>query len=147
MTPGDLATFDAPELESWQWYVLVGYPVLSLFGVVALGQLTDGGSILASGMGSIALLILLTAIGVVSLPAIWRDSEFVRAETDEWDPDHRLYAGAAAGVPLFVGVLVGLGGGLGVAIALTVLTFLVSTVTACVAYLYNRHRAVGLTTR
>lgn len=147
MTIGDYADFDSIESESWHWYVLVGYPALSLLGIVSLGRLTDGGSVLASSLGSVALLIVLTAVGVVTLPALARDAEFVRREADEWAPDRRTYVGAAAAAPLLLGVLAGLTAGFGVALALTILAFLASTVAVCVAYLYNRHRAIGLLTR
>lgn len=147
MTPGDFAGFDSLESEPWHWYVLIGYPVLSLFGIVALGRLTDGGSVLASSLGSVALLIILTALGAVTLPAIWRDVEFVRSASDEWCPDHHLYVGTAVGIPLLLGVIGGLSAGLSVAIALVVLAFLVSTIAVCLVYLYNRSRAIGLTAR
>lgn len=147
MSIDDLADVDSAPLTDWHWYVLVGYPVLSILGIVSLGQLTGGGSIFASSLGSVALLIVMTAYGAVTLPAIWFDTEFVRGVTDDWDPDPEIYVGAAAGVPLFLGLLVALTAGLGAAIAISVFAFLVSTVAVCVAYLYNRHRTIGLLTR
>lgn len=139
--------FDLQELESWHWHVLVGYPVLSLLGIVSLGQLTNGGSVLASSIGSIALLIVLTAFGLVSLPALHRDIEFIQNECDDWQPDPRAYVGAAVATPLIFGVLGGLAAGFGLALAMIILTFLVSTIAVCVVYLFHRHRTVGLRTR
>lgn len=147
MTLDDYTDVDSVDLEAWHWYALIGYPVVSLLGIVSLGQLTGGGSVLATGIGSIALLIALTAFAVVSLPALWRDAEFARAASDDWTPNREIYVGGAAGAPLLLGALGGLAGGFGVAVALTVFAFLVSTVVACVAYLYNRHREIGLTSR
>lgn len=143
----DYADFDSTELESWHWYVLIGYPALSLLGIVMLGQFTDGGSVLASSLGSVALLIVLSAFGLVSLPAINRDTAFVRAESEEWDPDPRTYVGAAVAIPLSLGLLGGVAAGFGLALALLILTFLVTTVGVCVVYLYNRHQTIGLLSR
>ncbi|MFC6767334.1 hypothetical protein [Natrinema soli] len=147
MSRGDFAAVDPTDRAPWYWYVLIGYPVLSLLGIVSLARLTGGGSVLATGVGSIALLIVVTAAGAVTLPAIWRDVEFVTATTDSWTPDRQLYVGAAVAVPLVFGVLAGLAAGFGIAIAIAIVAFLVSTVTVCLAYLYNRHREIGLLTR
>ena len=147
MTRGDLVPFDSTDRAPWYWYVLIGYPVLSLFGIVALARLTGGGSVLATGFGSVALLIVVAAAGAVTLPAIWRDVEFVAAETDAWRPDRQIYVGAAVVAPLVLGLLSGLAAGFGIAIAIALVAFLLSTVAVCVAYLYNRHRTIGLLTR
>ncbi|QLG50358.1 hypothetical protein [Natrinema halophilum] len=147
MTRGDLAAVDSTDRAPWYWYVLIGYPVLSLLGIVALARLTGGGSVLATGFGSIALLIIVTAVGAVTLPAIWRDVDFVVTETESWRPDREIYVGAAVAAPLLLGVLSGLVAGFGIAIAIVVVAFMLSTVTVCLTYLYNRHREVGLLTR
>lgn len=147
MSRGDLPAIDSTDLAPWYWYILIGYPVLSLLGIISLARLTGGGSVLASSVGSIALLIVIVAASAITLPAIWRDAEFVATETDAWDPDRQIYVGAAVAVPLLLGVLSGLAAGFGIAIAITVLGFLLSTVTVCSAYLYNRHRSVGLLAR
>ncbi|WP_049988993.1 hypothetical protein [Natrinema salifodinae] len=146
MSRGELSLVDSTD-RPWYWYVLIGYPVLSLLGIVALARLTGGGSVLASGLGSVALLIVVTASGAVTLPALWRDVEFVATETDAWSPDRQLYVGAAIAAPLLLGVLSGLAAGFGIALAIAIVAFLLSTVTVCVAYLYNRHRTIGLLAR
>lgn len=147
MSRGDLTAVDPSDRAPWYWYVLIGYPVLSLLGIVSLARLTDGGSVLASSLGSIALLIVVAAAGAVTLPAIWRDVEFVTSESDRWTPDRQIYVGAAVVAPMLLGVLTGLVAGFGMAIAIAVFTFLLSTVAVCIAYLYNRHRTIGLLTR
>ncbi|WP_222919788.1 hypothetical protein [Natrinema sp. SYSU A 869] len=147
MSRGDLTAVDPTDRAPWYWYVLIGYPVLSLLGIVSLARLTGGGSVLASSLGSVALLIAIAAAGAVTLPAIWRDVEFVADETDTWSPDRQIYVGAAVAAPLLLGVLSGLAAGFGIAIAIAVFAFLLSTVAVCIAYLYNRHRAIGLLTR
>ncbi|MDF9745401.1 hypothetical protein [Natrinema salsiterrestre] len=147
MARGSLTAADSTDRAPWYWYVLIGYPVLSLFGIVSLARLTRGGSVLASSMGSIGLLILVAAAGALVLPAIWRDVEFVATESDTWRPDRQVYVGAAIAAPLALGVLAGLVAGFGIAIAAAVFTFLLSTVTVCVTYLYNRHREIGLLRR
>lgn len=144
MARGSLTAVDSTDRAPWYWYVLIGYPVLSLFGIVSLARLTRGGSVLASSMGSIGLLILVAAAGALVLPAIWRDVEFVATESDTWSPDRQVYVGAAIAAPLALGVLAGLVGGFGIAIATAVFTFLLSSVTVCVTYLYNRQREIGL---
>ncbi|WP_226005631.1 hypothetical protein [Natrinema salinisoli] len=144
MARGSLTAVDSTDRAPWYWYVLIGYPVLSLFGIVSLARLTRGGSVLASSLGSIGLLILVAAAGALVLPAIWRDGEFVATESDTWRPDRQVYVGAAIAAPLALGVLAGLVGGFGIAIATAVFTFLLSSVTVCVTYLYNRHREIGL---
>ena len=138
---------DSTDRAPWYWYVLIGYPALSLLGIVSMARLTGGGSVLASSLGSIALLIVVAAAGAVTLPAIWRDVEFVAAETDAWTPDRQIYVGAAVAAPLFLGLLSGLAAGFGVALAIALVAFLLSTISVCVAYLYNRHRAIGLLAR
>lgn len=147
MTRGTLTAGDSTARAPWYWYVLIGYPVLSLFGIVSLARLTRGGSVLASSMGSIGLLILVAAAGALTLPAIWRDVEVVATESDTWNPDRQIYVGAAVVAPLVLAVLSGLVAGLGIAIATAIVTFLLSTVAVCVTYLYNRHRTIGLLTR
>lgn len=147
MSRGDLIPVDSTDRSPWYWYVLIGYPALSLLGIVSLARLTGGGSVLASGLGSVALLIVVAAAGAVTLPAIWRDVEFVESETDAWTPDRQIYVGAAVAAPLFLGLLSGLAAGFGVALAIALVAFLLSTVSVCVAYLYNRYRTVGLTAR
>lgn len=128
----------------WHWYVLLGYPVASVLAIVSLGRLTAGGSVLSSGLGSAALVILITALGIVSLPALWRDAEFVRREASEWRPDRETYVGAAVLVPLSLAVLGGLAAGFGIALAIAVVAFLGATIAVCAAYLYNRQRTIGL---
>lgn len=147
MAPTDIPILDSNDHTPWHWYVLVGYPALSLLGIVSLARLTGGGSVVASSLGSVALLIIITAVGAVSLPALWRDIEFVTSETDSWRPDQQIYVGAAVVAPLLLGLLSGLAAGFGFAVATTVFTFILSTVSVCVAYLYNRHRTIGLLTR
>lgn len=147
MPPGDRAAVDSLVGLPWYWYVLIGYPTLSLLGIVSLARLTDGGSVLASSLGSVALLIVITAAGAVTLPAIWRDADFVATRTDGWTPDREIYVGAAVAAPLLLGVLSGLAAGFGIALAIAIVAFLLATVTVCVVYLYNRHRTVGLLTR
>lgn len=147
MSRGDHTAVDSTDRAPWFWYVLIGYPVLSLFGIVSLARLTGGGSVLASSLGSVALLIVVAAAGAVTLPAIWRDIEFVAGETDAWAPDREIYVGAAVAAPLLLGVLSGLAAGFGIAIAIALFVFLFSTVAVCIAYLYNRHRTIGLLTR
>lgn len=147
MAPIDFAVGDSTDNVPWHWYVLISYPVLSLLGIILLARLTGGGSVLASSLGSIALLIVITAVGAVSLPALWRDAEFVTSETDAWRPDRQIYVGAAVTPSLLLGVLSGLAAGFAFAVAITVLSFLLSTVAVCVAYLYNRHRTIGVATR
>lgn len=147
MSRDDHTAIDLSDRAPWYWYVLIGYPVLSLLGIVSLAHLTGGGSVLASSIGSIALLIVVAVVGAISLPAIWRDAEFAAKKTDSWTPDRQIYVGAAVAVPLLLGVLSGLAAGFGIAIAIAVFTFLLSTVAVCLTYLYNRHRAIGLLTR
>lgn len=147
MEPGELIPADATDYAPWHWYVLVGYPALNLLGVVSMTSLTGGGSIIASSLATVTLLIVLTAAGALTIPAIWRDIEFVRTETDGWTPDRDVYVGSAIAVPLGLGLLSGLVAGFGVAIAMTIVTFLLSTVTVCVVYLFNRHRTIGLLAR
>ncbi|MGQ3411982.1 hypothetical protein ACT4ML_06930 [Natrinema sp. LN54] len=147
MSRGDLTAIDPTDRAPWYWYVLIGYPALSLLGIVSLARLTGGGSVVASSLGSVALLIVVTATGAVTLPAIWRDVEYVASETDSWAPDRKIYVGAAVAAPLLLGVLSGLAAGFGIAIAIAIVAFLLSTVAVCIAYLYNRHRAIGLLNR
>lgn len=147
MSRGDLISADSTDRAPWYWYVLIGYPALSLLGIISLARLTGGGSVLASSLGSVALLIVVAAGGAVTLPAIWRDVEFVETETNAWAPDRQIYVGAAVAAPLVLGLLSGLAAGFGVAIAIALVAFLLSTVSVCVAYLYNRHRTVGLMAR
>lgn len=147
MSRGDLAVVDPTDRAPWYWYVLIGYPVLSLLGIVSLARLTGGGSVLATGLGSVALLIVVAVGGAATLPALWRDAEFVATETESWLPDREIYVGAAVATPLLLGVLSGLAAGFGIAIAIAVVAFLLSTVAVCLAYLYNRHREIGLLTR
>ncbi|QCS43468.1 hypothetical protein [Natrinema versiforme] len=147
MSRGDLTAIDPTGRAPWYWYVLIGYPALSLLGIVSLARLTGGGSVVASSLGSVALLIVVTATGAVTLPAIWRDVEYVASETDSWAPDRKIYVGAAVAAPLLLGVLSGLAAGFGIAIAIAIVAFLLSTVAVCIAYLYNRHRAIGLLNR
>ncbi|MFC4990391.1 MULTISPECIES: hypothetical protein [Saliphagus] len=147
MSPNDYVDFDSREWESWHWYVLTGYPVASLLGILLIGRLNDGGSMLASSLGSVALVIVLTAFGIVSLPAILRDAEFVHAACERWNPDPRTYVGAAVATPLFLGVFGALVAGVALGLALAILAFLVSTIAVCVVYLFNRHEAIGLFAR
>ncbi|WP_254528351.1 hypothetical protein [Natrinema gelatinilyticum] len=147
MSRTDLTAIDPTDRAPWYWYVLIGYPVLSLLGIVSLARLTGGGSVLATGFGSVALLIVVTAVGAVTLPAIWHDVDVVADEIDSWNPDREIYVGAAIAAPLILGVLSGLAAGFGIAIAMTVVAFLLSSLTVCLAYLYNRHREIGLLTR
>ncbi|WP_246999102.1 hypothetical protein [Halosolutus gelatinilyticus] len=147
MSRGELPSIDSIDRYPWYWYVLIGYPALSLLGIVSLARLTGGGSVLASSLGGVALLIVITAAGAVTLPAIWRDVEFVATETDDWTPDREIYVGTAVAAPLLLAVLSGLAAGFGVALAIAIVAFLLSTVTVCVVYLYNRHRTIGLLTR
>ncbi|WP_247730211.1 hypothetical protein [Halovivax limisalsi] len=147
MAPGDLAPTDASAADRWYWYVLIAYPALNLLGIVAIARLAGGGSILASSLASLTILILVTAAGVVAIPALWRDIEFVTRETEAWTPDRDVYVGSAIAVPAGLGLLSGLLAGVGVAIAIALVAFLLATVTVCVVYLFNRHRTVGLATR
>ncbi|WP_090621592.1 hypothetical protein [Natrinema salaciae] len=147
MSRDELAAVDPTDRAPWYWYVLIGYPILSLLGIVSLARLTGGGSVVASSLGSVALLIVVTAVGALTLPSIWRDVEFATDEAEAWTPDREIYVGAAVAAPLVLGVLSGLAAGFGIAIAVTVFAFLLSTVAVCVAYLYNRHRAIGLLAR
>lgn len=147
MAPTDFAVGDLTDNVPWYWYVLISYPVLSLLGIVSLARLTSGGSVLASSLGSIVLLIVITAVGTVSLPALWQDAEFVTSETDVWRPNRKIYVGAAVAPSLLLGVLSSLAAGFAFAVAITILTFLLSTVAVCVAYLYNRYRTIGISAR
>ncbi|WP_408959285.1 hypothetical protein [Natrinema sp. 74] len=147
MSRSDFAPVNPTDRAPWYWYVLIGYPVLSLLGIVSLARLTGGGSVLATGLGSVALLIVVAVGGAVTLPALWRDVEFVATETDSWTPDREIYVGAAVATPLLLGILSGLVAGFGIAIAIAVVAFLLSTVAVCLAYLYNRHREIGLLAR
>ncbi|MCU4741677.1 hypothetical protein OB955_17235 [Halobacteria archaeon AArc-m2/3/4] len=144
MVSGDVT--DDAIVSSWHWYVLLGYPTLSVLGVLSIGRLT-GGSLVASSAGSVALVIVMTAVGLVSLPAIWRDVAFVREDCAGWMPEEHVYVGPPIVATVGFGLLGGLTGGLGVAIAFAVFAFLVSSVTASLAYLYNRHRTIGVLTR
>lgn len=144
---GAIMSLNSIDRAPWYWYVLIGYPALSLLGIVSLARLTGGGSVLHSSLGGVALLIVIAAAGAVTLPAIWRDVEFVAAKTDDWRPDREIYVGAAVAAPLFLGLLSGLAAGFGIALAIALVAFLLSTVSVCVAYLYNRHRTVGLMAR
>ena len=147
MSRDERLSVDSIDRLPWYWYVLVGYPAVSLLGIVSLARLTGGGSVLASSVGSVALVILITVAGAIALPAIWRDADFVETETDDWTPDRETYVGAAVVAPLALAVLSGLAAGFGIALAVAVVAFLLSTVAVCVAYLYNRHRTIGLLTR
>lgn len=147
MSRRDRLSVDSIDRLPWYWYVLVAYPAVSLLGIVSLARLTGGRSVLASSVGSVALVVVITTAGAATLPAIWRDADFVATETDDWTPDRESYVGAAIVAPLALGVLSGLAAGFGIAIAIAVVTFLLSTVAVCVAYLYNRHRTIGLLTR
>lgn len=147
MALGEIIPADATDYAPWHWYVLVGYPALNLLGIVSITSLTNGGSIIASSLATVTLLIVLTAAGALTIPAIWRDIDFVRTETDAWTPDRDVYVGSAMAVPLGLGLLSGLAAGFSVAIAITIVTFLLSTVTVCVVYLFNRHRTIGLLAR
>ncbi|WP_254763294.1 hypothetical protein [Natrinema marinum] len=147
MSRGEFSAVDPSDRTPWYWYVLIGYPVLSLLGIVSLARLTGGGSVLATGLGSVALLIVVAVGGAVTLPALWRDVEFVATETDSWTPDREIYVGAAVAAPLLLGALSGLAAGFGIAIAIAVVAFLLSTVAVCLTYLYNRHQEIGLLTR
>lgn len=141
----DYANSDSIKSESWHWYVLVGYPAVSLLGIVSLGRLT--GSVLNLSLGSVALLIILTAFGLVSLPALRADIAFVRAESDEWQPEPQTYVDAALAAPLLLGVLGALAVGFDLALAMILFSFPIATIAVCVVYLYNRHQAIGLLTR
>ncbi|WP_207588192.1 hypothetical protein [Halomontanus rarus] len=145
MVSGD-SPDDGTGTYPWHWYVLLGYPTVSLLGILSIGRLT-GGSVIGSSAGSVALVIVMTAFGLVSLPAIWRDVEFVREDCTGWMPEEHVYVGPPVAAPLALGLLGGLTGGLGVAIAFAVFAFLVSSITASLAYLYNRHRRIGVLTR
>lgn len=144
MSAGAYDAADSIVPRSWSWYVLISYPIVSLLGIVSIARLTAVGSVLASSLGSLALVVLVAVLGVVSLPAIRRDVAFVRARETEWEPTWREYVGAGIAPPLGVSILGALVAGLGVAVALLIGTFVVSTITVSIAYLYNRHRHVGL---
>ena len=124
------------------WYTIMGYvaalPLMLIYLAVTMNEFGP-----AAIMSASIFIIVLLFLGVASMPALFKDSAYLRESRAHWMPEWWNYIGASVGVPTVV--YFGLDAvGVQEAAPFTMIAFLVVTYAASAYYIYNRHRFVGV---
>lgn len=128
------------------WYTLAGYVAVCIvfsLGIVYALLTVDGTATTAIAATVGIYIFVLSFLGLMVYPALFKDSAYVRAAT-RWNPKWWKYITIGIGLPVavvFVGPLIGDQAGAG-AIALMLHPFTAGGVAA--HYLYKRHEFVGV---
>lgn len=133
------------------WYTQVGFIFASILAigymVVAFDSIinatTTGGAMAASltlGLVMFGLVIY----GLVTYGALFRDNAYVRGQYRGWNPRWWYYIGAGFGIPVAVFAVARLLGEGETGGGLAMMVFVISTLGMNVAWIYNRHRYIGI---
>lgn len=128
------------------WYTLAGYIAICIlavfYNVYIFAQ--AGGNVQTAGLMSGFSIIAVSGLGLITYPALFKDSAYLRGTNRSWKPKWWYFFGIGLGIPAlasavvpFVGV--GFGGGV-VGAMLHVLTAPVMAG----YYLYKRHKHIGV---
>lgn len=126
------------------WYALAGYVA---FSVIGLAYIIWNVYQFGAAVGGIAIAVVLLALAVfalVTFPALFKDSAYLRGTDAGWNPKWWLYLGIPVMIP--VGIYITgevfndpfVGGGA------AILAFPIITAVSNACYLYQRHRYVGV---
>lgn len=98
---------DVPDGRSWGFYVLSGYPVVFLLGLVATGIVfltTSDPSLYSSGLTAGFIVVGLSALALVVYPAYRAEANSIKDRGGS-PPSVRRFAAIGLGVPLGLGFL------------------------------------------
>lgn len=125
------------------WATILAYVVSLPLLAVYLGiSYTEGGELGLAINSSLGILLLL-ALGVMSVPALFWDATRLRERRTHWQPEWWKYNGATLGVPAVA--YFGLNfAGVELAGIAALLVFMVVSYAASAYYIYNRHRFIGV---
>lgn len=130
------------------WYGLVGYLVLAIIGFVWVGYtiLTtmERGSSFGTAFMSALGILLISGLGLLTYPALFKDSAYLRGTRAAWNPKWWYYIGGSLAIPVLAYFLFGFLVSPGESSVIAVMTHAVSPAVMCGAYLYRRHQYVGV---
>lgn len=124
-------------------HVVATIASIALFGYLAATSSSQADIYTASTIG-VLVLFGLPLLSLATIPALFKDSTYLRETSRRWQPQWWYYIGGglAPAVVFFIASDL-LGGGVG-GIALGLLGLLVGTVAMNAVYLYRRHQNIGV---
>lgn len=130
------------------WYTLAGYVALVLVGLVGsvwtLLQFQSAEATVAGGFTVAIFALVLSGLGLVTYPALFKDSAYVRATSRRWEPQWWYYIGFGVGVPILVYAVASVAGAGSVGGVLALYGHAVSAGVMSASYLYQRHQYIGV---
>lgn len=135
---------DVVDSEPKYWYALAAFVVATLFSVAYIAIVTGiGGQSVISGSFLRLWLFGLVALAVLSYPALFRDTAFVRRTVVGWNPKSWWVIVVGFTTPLLVFTVGLLQYRPSVGVLLGILSFVLVTFVTMAFYLYRRHSYVG----
>jgi len=125
------------------WYLPVGYIALAiLIGATMVYASVQTGSAAAAGAGAAIFLFVLSAGGLITYPALFKDAAYLRG-TSNWQVKWWRYIGGGLLTPVVVyGALMGVE--VSNAGTLAIFSHGATALIANAHYLYRRHQIVGV---
>jgi len=128
------------------WYTLAGYTAIAILAILYNIYIfsRSGINVQAAGMMSALSIFGVSAIGLVTYPALFKDSAYLRGTRSGWKPKWWNYLAIGLGIPVLAAIVSSF---LGIAIGGGVIGVMVHVITAPVMsgyYLYNRHQMIGV---
>jgi len=131
------------------WYVMAGYVAISIFAIGFIAWSTYQAGAVGGTVAFTVAILGLSVVSLVTYPAIFRDSAYLRGTAAGWNPKWWFYIGG----PILAVVVVYIATeAIGIETATTevsggVMSIFVLPVATAVSnayYLYQRHRYVGV---
>lgn len=127
------------------WYILSAYVSLTLIiAVLSPFVIEDLGLSAELGAGLGLVLFVLIGFALFTCICLFKDNAYVRGHHDTWRPRWWYYIGFALGVPFSLAAILTLFGSPAGGFGLGLLAIIPAVWGANVAWLYNRHRYVGI---
>jgi hypothetical protein len=131
------------------WYLIAAYVASSIIGVGFIAWSTYRVGAMGGTIAIVVVIIGLSAFALVTLPALFRDSAYLRGTAAGWNPKWWLYTSGPVMTTVLIYVLVEAAG---IKIGTTEVSgefislfiFPVATTVSNAYYLYQRHRYVGV---
>jgi multisubunit Na+/H+ antiporter MnhB subunit len=131
------------------WYTLAGYlagAILAIGYVIVtfLQMSNEPGAGMMAGLGSALVILGISAFGIATYPALFKDSAYLRETNQRWKPKWWYYIGLALGAPIASYFLAKFLLPASESITVAVLIHALSALTMSGVYLYRRHQYVGV---
>jgi hypothetical protein len=126
------------------WYTQFGYILASVLGILYILITADNISNPGTGIIIAIVALGLAVYGLVTYGALFRDNAYIRGQYHGWTPRWWYYWGAGFGIPVGIYLIGRIAGSADAGLGLALLAFVLSTLGMNVAWIYNRHRFIGI---